>query len=593
MDQKAVERFLKKYTPDSSDISMDEKREYLQDAITDGGYYGEDGVWNSIIVFDGDNHIYRGRVETLIIKDGDKIFLRFKDKGNNSKYFIPGGSFEKDIPNIDQAINECKEEARINVRNIRSSGITYKDVVTPPKWAIGTQAVNWNGNYTEVYVGEFDGYYTGHIDEVDEDKFMVKGKFYPIAEVYEVLKKEHKEAIKNVYPNLDEKLHKKIYHESVRFKSVDNKDKDAMKTIINSLKSDDFNGFSEDLNSNKIFYYKIQYDRNNPVGFCIAINEGIENKKRVASLSVAVNPDYRKKGIAKSLSRQAIQYIRTSKEFDRIYWGYKKSNDGSKKLAENLGFTYGGNYNKSYEYFYKDLNASTLNESGFITEEDVYSNFSDIEKICSSLSKSDLNRISKNGKYENSENVIYRYIERIGNIPVGFIDIYWYEKFSNLAYIILAVNPKYRGKGIASKMIQTAIDSGIDKRYNFKEYIWHVDEDNIASQKLAEKNGFVTNGVLNKKKRWYEYKLRIYRINEAALNAEERRALPSKSFGIPSLRKFPLNDRDHVLQAIRFFNTVDKKHEKELARNIIKAMKRYKISKQSVGDRNRLRTYLS
>ena len=81
-------------------------------------------------------------------------------------------------------------------------------------------------------------------------------------------------------------------------------------------------------------------------------------------------------------------------------------------------------------------------------------------------------------------------------------------------------------------------------------------------------------------------------ISESALTAKERNALPRFQFGIPSLRKFPIHDRAHVIQAIRFFNTVDRKHEKELAFNIIKAMKRYGISPTIVGERNRLITYL-
>jgi hypothetical protein len=388
MEQKAIERFLKKYTPGSSDTSIDEKREYLQDAIKNGGYYGEEGVWNSIIVFDGDNHIYRGRVETLIIKDGDKIFLRFKtNKKNDREYSVPGGSFERDISNIDQAVNECKEEARINVRNIRSSGITYKETVTPPKWAIGTQAVNWNGKYTEVYVGEFDGYYTGHIDKVDEDKFMVKGKFYSIADVYDVLRKEHKEAIKNVYPDLDEKLQKKIYHE-------------------------------------------------------------------------ATNPEK----IRKDILDTTMKVLRKN--------GYKPNVEASDRTS-----------------FIKTGSTSDF-------------------KNCVCIAGFKPDEVSKAASLVNKE------IKVMGG---------------------------------------------------------YLSPDNYGTCFLRVSNKVIT---------------------EAALNAEKRNALSSKSFGIPSLRKFPLNDRDHVLQAIRFFNTVDKKHEKELAHNIIKAMRHYKIPKQSVGDRNRLKTYL-
>ena len=184
--------------------SIEEKKKYLEEAIRNGGYYGDNGCWNSIMTFPNDKNVYRGRVETLIIKDDKFIFLKFlpRDSQNYKRtYTVPGGSFELNIPNDIQAINECMEEARIKISNIQASGITYKELKDPPKWAIEKQPVNWNGNYTEVYVGEYDGKYTGHIDKVDEDKFMITGKFYKLDEIFKYLKKEHKEALKVIYPN--------------------------------------------------------------------------------------------------------------------------------------------------------------------------------------------------------------------------------------------------------------------------------------------------------------------------------------------------------------------------------------------------------
>lgn len=184
--------------------SLMEKKKFLEEAIKNGGYYGDNGCWNSILVFDNDKNIYRGRVETLVIKDDKYIYLKFLPKESQSdkrKYTIPGGSFERDIPNDKQAIAECEEEARLKIKNIQPTGITYKDIKPPPKWAINKQPINWNGNYTEVYVGTYDGKFTGHIDKVDEDKFMITGKFYKIDEIYRYLRKEHKDALKIIYPD--------------------------------------------------------------------------------------------------------------------------------------------------------------------------------------------------------------------------------------------------------------------------------------------------------------------------------------------------------------------------------------------------------
>jgi len=71
---------------------------------------------------------------------------------------------------------------------------------------------------------------------------------------------------------------------------------------------------------------------------------------------------------------------------------------------------------------------------------------------------------------------------------------------------------------------------------------------------------------------------------EEPLSTKDRNALPDNSFGLPSQRKFPLNDKDHVLQAIKMFNRCPEKDRKELAKNIQKACKEFdvKISKDSL-----------
>lgn len=79
-------------------------------------------------------------------------------------------------------------------------------------------------------------------------------------------------------------------------------------------------------------------------------------------------------------------------------------------------------------------------------------------------------------------------------------------------------------------------------------------------------------------------------LNET-LTSVERKKLKDSDFGIPSLRKYPLHDERHVFSAIRFFNYVDTEHEAELAKNIIKAAKKFKITLKP-GKKNRLREYL-
>ena len=65
-------------------------------------------------------------------------------------------------------------------------------------------------------------------------------------------------------------------------------------------------------------------------------------------------------------------------------------------------------------------------------------------------------------------------------------------------------------------------------------------------------------------------------------------------YGVPEQKKFPLPDKDHVLSAIRFFNYVDPKYEKELAEAILNKIKEYDMDfdEIGVGEENRFKNYI-
>lgn len=90
---------------------------------------------------------------------------------------------------------------------------------------------------------------------------------------------------------------------------------------------------------------------------------------------------------------------------------------------------------------------------------------------------------------------------------------------------------------------------------------------NVKDEKKKEKDK-------NKKHHWWE-NLKFVPATEAVLSEEERDALPNESFGLPDERKFPLNDRTHVVQAIRMFSHCPKSKQKELRKNIHKAIRKF------------------
>ena len=75
-------------------------------------------------------------------------------------------------------------------------------------------------------------------------------------------------------------------------------------------------------------------------------------------------------------------------------------------------------------------------------------------------------------------------------------------------------------------------------------------------------------------------------------NGKKRSELPDEVFGIPQERKYPMPDEKHTRSAIKLFNHVDPKYEEQLAKAVIKNMKKYGIDGSVVGPNNRLRKYL-
>lgn len=165
-------------------------------AISQGGYYNTDGDWNCIITLDKyPGKILRGRVETLILKDG-KLFMFKKDNGD---YRIPGGGFDRGVLNIDQAFIETKEEAKIIVDNLKFTGVKYVHMYDKI-WANGENAIPYDGTYNEVYLAIYKDDYVGYIRKGLSDMELTnKGKFYDLNEIKDILKEPHKQALKNVF----------------------------------------------------------------------------------------------------------------------------------------------------------------------------------------------------------------------------------------------------------------------------------------------------------------------------------------------------------------------------------------------------------
>lgn len=178
---------------ESNQESIERYKSILEDykIEKETGCYGKNGIWNSLVVINGKN--YRKRLECLIIKD-NKVFLSKDKKGN---FVIPGGSAEKDIDDTTQVCNECREEARIVVKNVRKTNIDYL-IYEEPKEYMKDLEIKWVGKYTQIFIADYQKHYSGEINPEDLDENILNtGKFYEISKVFSSLRKEWQLALKD------------------------------------------------------------------------------------------------------------------------------------------------------------------------------------------------------------------------------------------------------------------------------------------------------------------------------------------------------------------------------------------------------------
>lgn len=61
--------------------------------------------------------------------------------------------------------------------------------------------------------------------------------------------------------------------------------------------------------------------------------------------------------------------------------------------------------------------------------------------------------------------------------------------------------------------------------------------------------------------------------SESKLDTDERNNLDDSMFGIPSKRKYPMPDKEHVRKAVQFFQYADKSDRRKLAKRIVSRAK--------------------
>lgn len=113
-------------------------------------------------------------------------------------------------------------------------------------------------------------------------------------------------------------------------------------------------------------------------------------------------------------------------------------------------------------------------------------NYEDALKIFNTLSDDEKWLVCpKRGIYVDAKKfLIYRHVIK----NKGFIDLYPYNNNNKIGFVILAVSPKYRGKGITQELIKQCIKDC--PKLGIKKIWWRCDSSNAASYKSALKCGF-------------------------------------------------------------------------------------------------------
>lgn len=662
-----------------------EKRKLLNQAIKDGGFYGNDNRWNAIVTSSNDNKIYRHRVETLIIRNNKEVFLK---KRPDNTYVLPGGSTERDIPDIDQAVNECREEARINVKNIMSTGLSYKkmDSSRSKTWAKNLP-VHWDGYIVDIYIAEFDNYDHRHVDDVDKDPYIQSGRFYSFKECFKIFRKEHRESLSNYLRDfvnnkptkennlVTESYFTNYFKNAIFLKKLSSNNpeitKDSVDMIIKKLNTE-YKKHSKD--TKEVKRDKEEFKKTNATNFYPVFQLGFgsdaQNNDPPIQIAYTHVEDYSAgaasqytddDGVVHRLvlihpsffkSDEEMQKFILLHEIGHIRLGHTEPKNYAKPLRalfdKNFDIDKWNeerriNYSAKGKVLYEELNADAyalLSGASLYTllQNSYKYDFSKDNKNGDGLSYTAANNEAANRyrqAYKKYDEILWHRYCKDNNI-VECAEVYeladdLYYEFTTYDLVKFTITEfVYNNENISDMcnydkeilhdlvsdiVIEKEINSNDEilcEKYEYNQAIAYesgikfgtvesrfetiddffynsINADRFVKEKVEEylcelTNEKILNGGLSNEKSRNMYLLE---------RAMKRSKLSDSKFGIPELRKYPLESKKHVYSAIKLFgHYADTKYAGELAKNILNAMKKYHISKDIIGEKNKLRNYI-
>jgi ADP-ribose pyrophosphatase YjhB (NUDIX family) len=160
--------------------------------------YGKNKVANACVKIKGFKTPFRAKSTLIPIKNinGDiHVFCKLNDEGNIN--IFPGGGWNPNEDPEDAAARETQEEAKLNIKDIKYCGELYqysdniakcvKENIPEDQW--------WGGYYSKIYVGVFKSKYTGKIDAVDRNPWMLSGKWEKYDDIKDSIHESYRKAI--------------------------------------------------------------------------------------------------------------------------------------------------------------------------------------------------------------------------------------------------------------------------------------------------------------------------------------------------------------------------------------------------------------
>lgn len=590
---------------------MNDKAKVMK-ALKDGGYYTKTGRWNSLFKLPGDPNLYRKRVETIVIRNRKEVFVKKKP---NVDYRIPGGSTEKDVSDEEQAIRECQEEAHINIKNIENSGITYTTLYDSPS---AENEIRYDGSYTTIYVAEYDGKYSGHVDNEDQDPFILSGRWYSIRECIRFFNKEHKDAL-NWYlkyakkedeeelEDIEESYLSNYFGNRKLLKKI-SRDGDIPINVVNSIIqkiTKEYRELSSKSNIRRerkrsdvgeIFHPILSFDF--PDGSTITVALCFDDKEFTDGAAfhseehgnvIAIYPKFftvSKESqvfcLLHEIGHVRLNHLMNTNPFssfgqednynDRRIRAMKKGRSVYPEINADLYAVLNGA--NMYEILNTSISKDEDNDYNYrFTNAELASRYTNVFKQYQKLRRQQgpFTEESKLNYRKNGEVTLYEMV--YGN------DLPLEEKEKKDLYHILEryclpeepENDSFiESTGIVEEDVQFFANERIEQKRRIMENVQEITE------RLS----------LNEDKHKYV----LYLLE--SLSAKERSSIPLSQFGIPEQRKFPVDTKKHTLSAIKLFGHCDPKYRKECAEKILSAMKKFGISRSLIGEKNKLRDYM-